>query len=302
MYKEELNTAIAARKAAEAAVALSSLDVKKLRPLVQNKVVSAVQLKEAEAHEQAAKAGLEQSAAALQIARINLDYCRITAPVSGYIGAIPFRTGSLVSKNQPDQLTTLSDVHQVRAYFSMSEVDFVRFRQRYPASSIKEPLAAVPPVGLILADGSTFGSQGRLDAINGQFDRSTGSVTLRATFPNPDGLLRSGNTGKVVIEYTYDDVILVPQSATADLQDRIFVFRVNEGNVVARTPVTVIGKSGNDYIVTDGIEGGDMIILSGFSRLQDGTVVSPVQKGGEESASPEGEGRVNENGNSNEDA
>ncbi|RDD30060.1 efflux transporter periplasmic adaptor subunit [Prosthecochloris sp. ZM] len=294
IYRQELQTAVAAKKSAEAALAIASLDVEKLKPLVRNKVVSEVQLQEARAHLRAAKAALDQAAAKEQIARINLEYSSITAPVNGYIGAIAFRTGSLVSRNQSDKLTTLSDVHQVRAYFSMSEVDFVRFRQRYPGASIEEPLSAVPPVRLLLADGTTFGNEGRLDAINGQFDRTTASVTLRATFPNPDGLLRSGNTGKVVIGYTYDDIILVPQSATSDLQDRIFVSKVNEGNVVARTPVTVIGRSGNDYIVSGGLEDGDMIILSGFSRLPDGTVISPLQKAGEESALPEEELKINE--------
>lgn len=294
IYRQELQTAVAAKKSAEAALAIAALDVEKLKPLVRNNVVSEVQLQEARAHLRAAKAALDQAAAKEQIARINLEYSSITAPVNGYIGAIAFRTGSLVSRNQSDKLTTLSDVHQVRAYFSMSEVDFVRFRQRYPGGSIEEPLSAVPPVRLLLADGTTFGNEGRLDAINGQFDRTTASVTLRATFPNPDGLLRSGNTGKVVIGYTYDDIILVPQSATSDLQDRIFVSKVNEGNVVARTPVTVIGRSGNDYIVSGGLEDGDMIILSGFSRLPDGTVISPLQKAGEESALPEEELKINE--------
>ncbi len=294
IYRQELQTAVAAKKSAEAALAIAALDVEKLKPLVRNNVVSEVQLQEARAHLRAAKAALDQAAAKEQIARINLEYSSITAPVNGYIGAIAFRTGSLVSRNQSDKLTTLSDVHQVRAYFSMSEVDFVRFRQRYPGGSIEEPLSAVPPVRLLLADGTTFGNEGRLDAINGQFDRTTASVTLRATFPNPDGLLRSGNTGKVVIGYTYDDIILVPQSATSDLQDRIFVSKVNEGNVVARTPVTVIGRSGNDYIVSGGLEDGDMIILSGFSRLPDGTVISPLQKAGEESALPEEELKSNE--------
>ena len=294
IYRQELQTAVAAKKSAEAALAIAALDVEKLKPLVRNNVVSEVQLQEARAHLRAAKGALDQAAAKEQIARINLEYSSITAPVNGYIGAIAFRTGSLVSRNQSDKLTTLSDVHQVRAYFSMSEVDFVRFRKRYPGASVEEPLSAVPPVSLLLADGTTFGNEGRLDAINGQFDRTTASVTLRATFPNPDGLLRSGNTGKVVIGYTYDDIILVPQSATSDLQDRIFVSKVNEGNVVARTPVTVVGRSGNDYIVSGGLEDGDMIILSGFSRLPDGTVITPLQKAGEESELPEEELKINE--------
>ena len=275
VYQEELKSAIAAQHAAKAALAVAGIEVERLRPLVKNKVVSEIQLKQAMANHRSAKASLEQADAVVQMARINLDYTRIKAPVDGYIGDIPFRIGSLVSKNQSEQLTTLTDVHEMRAYFSMSEVDFVRFKQQFPGDSIEKKLAAVPPVTLLLADGSRYPFEGRLDAVSGQFDRSTASVMFRATFPNADGMLRSGNTGKVIIAYRYDNVVQVPQASTADLQDRIFVVKVAEDNAVSRTPITVVGKSNSNYIVSDGLEDGDMIVVSGFSRLPDGTVIDP---------------------------
>ena len=275
VYREELKSAIAAQHTAKAALEIAGIEVERLAPLVDNRVVSEVQLKQAVANHRSAKASLEQAEAAVQMARINVDYTRIKAPVDGYIGDIPYRIGSLVSKNQTEQLTTLTDVHEMRAYFSMSEVDFVRFKQQFPGSSIEEKLSSVPPVTLLLADGSRYPFEGRLDAISGQFDRSTASVMFRATFPNAEGRLRSGNTGKVNLAYRYDNVLLVPQESTVDLQDKIFVIKVNDENVVSRTPITVIGKSGSGYIVSDGVEEGDMIVVSGFTRLPDGAAINP---------------------------
>ena len=291
VYREDLKSAVAARSAAKAALEVAGIEVERLRPLVKNKVVSAIQLKQASANHRSAKAQLEQAEAAAERARINLDYTRIKAPVDGYIGDIPFRIGSLVSNNQAEQLTTLTDIHEIRAYFSMSEIDFVRFKQQFSGSSIEAKLASVPPVTLLLADGSRYPSEGKLDAISGQFDRSTASVMFRATFPNPEGRLRSGNTGKVNIVYRYDNVLLVPQESTVDLQDKIFVVRVDENNVVSRTPITVIGKSGSDYIVSDGIKAGDMIVVSGFTRLPDGTPINPQKAEGKGDPEAKEQGR-----------
>ncbi len=291
VYREELNAAVAAQHAAKAALDVAGIEVERLRPLVKNKVVSAIQLKQARANHRSAKAQLEQAEAAVQRARINLDYTRIKAPVDGYIGEIPFRIGSLVSNNQAEQLTTLTDIHEIRAYFSMSEIDFVRFKQQFSGSSIEAKLASVPPVTLLLADGSRYPSEGKLDAISGQFDRSTASVMFRATFPNAEGRLRSGNTGKVNLVYRYDNVLLVPQESTVDLQDKIFVVKVDDNNVVSRTPVTVIGKSSSDYIVSDGVEEGDMIVVSGFTRLPDGTPINPQKAEEKDASEKKGQGR-----------
>lgn len=274
-YREDLKSAVAAQSAAQAALEVAGIEVERLRPLVKNKVVSQIQLKQALANHRSAQASLKQAEAALERARINLEYTRIKAPVDGYIGVIPFRVGSLVSENQSHQLTTLTDVHEMRAYFSMSEIDFARFKQQFPGSTIEEKLSAVPQVTLLLADGSRYPFEGRLDAVSGQFDRSTASIMFRATFPNADGVLRSGNTGKVSIANRYDNVVQVPQASTADLQDRIFVFKVSDDNSITRTPITVIAKSSSNYIVSDGLEEGDMIVVSGFSRLPDGTVIDP---------------------------
>jgi membrane fusion protein (multidrug efflux system) len=274
-YRETLRNATAVLHVAEANQASSKIDLDKLEPLVQNKVISEVQLQTAQAAYRAAKAGVEQAKASIESARINLDYTLIKAPVSGFIGKIPYRLGSLVSKNQAQQLTMLSDVHEVYVYFSMSEIEFINFKQQYPGNSLQEKIKNVPPVTLILADNSEYPYKGRIGIIAGQFDQTTGSISLRATFPNEQGLLRSGNTGKIRMESKVKSAILVPQASTSDLQDKIFVFVVADSNKVRRTTINVIGKSGNNYLINDGLKAGDKIVAAGFDRLVDGTVIKP---------------------------
>jgi membrane fusion protein (multidrug efflux system) len=276
VYREQYNSALASQHVAEASLVVAKLNEEKLVPLVQNNVISDIQLKTAKANRQSSLASLEQSKAAARSALVNLDYAIIKAPVSGYIGKIPFRLGSLVSKNQTQWLTILSDVSELYAYFSMSEIDFMRFRKQYAGSSIQEKLREVAPVSLIMADGSTFAEKGTVSAVSGQFDQATGSVRIRAVFPNRDGLLRSGNTGKVVMESVYHNVLLVPQAATVELQDKVFVFLVGKGNRVTKQAVTVTGKSGNNYIVSSGLKPGDRIVTAGIDKLPDGTVIKPL--------------------------
>jgi membrane fusion protein, multidrug efflux system len=277
VYREQYNSALAAQHSAEASLVVATLNEEKLVPLVTNNVISDIQLKTATANLQSAKAAVEQSRAAARSAFVNFDYATLKAPVSGYIGKIPLRLGSLVSKNQSEWLTLLSDVSEIYAYFSMSEIDFMRFRNQYDGATIQDKVKQVAPVSLIMADGTLFREKGTIGTISGQFDPSTGSVRIRAVFPNPGGLLRAGNTGKVVIESLYHNVLLVPQAATVELQDKIFVFILGKGNMVSKQVITVSGKSGNNYIVSSGLKQGDVIVTAGTEKLPDGTVIKPVR-------------------------
>ncbi|NTV98423.1 MAG: efflux RND transporter periplasmic adaptor subunit [Chlorobiaceae bacterium] len=280
LYREQYNSALAAQHAAEAKLSSAKLDVDKLVPLVENKVVSEIQLKTAKAAYRADLAAVEQARAIAGAAKVNLDYTLIKAPVGGYIGKIPLRIGSLVTKNQVSWLALLSDVSEVYASFSMSENDFMNFRRQYPGNTIQEKLQKVAPVSLIMSDGSRYPEKGNIGTISGQFDQMTGSVRIRAVFPNPDGLIRSGNTGKVIVESIYHNAVLVPQSATVELQDKVFVFLLDKSNKVHKQVISVAGTSGNDYIVSSGIGAGDTIVTSGIEKLQDGTVVKPLKKSG----------------------
>nr|WP_241774999.1 efflux RND transporter periplasmic adaptor subunit [Flavobacterium sp. Leaf82] len=274
-FREQLNNALANLHAAEAALINAQLEIDKLTPLVQNKVVSDYQLKTAKASQKIAAANIEQAKAMVGSAKINLGYTNVTAPVSGYIGRLPKKQGSLVSASDIEPLTNLSDVHEVFAYFSLGETDFINFKAQYAGNSLGDKLKKLPPVTLILADNNAYPQTGKIDMVDGQFDKTTGAITLRATFPNTGGTLRSGNTGKIRLGLQHDDALLVPQSATVEMQDKVFVFTVNKENKVAKMPITVIGKSGTNYLIKDGVKSGDQIVLSGIDKLQDGQVIQP---------------------------
>lgn len=274
-YRQQFNNAKASLNAAEAATINAQIEVDKLTPLVQNRVVSDYQLKTAKANLSIAKANVAQTRAIVANAQINLDYTIIKAPVSGYIGRLPRKQGSLISPQDIDALTKLSDTKEVYAYFSLGENDFINFKTQYAGTTLNDKLKKLPPVSLVLSDNSVYSQTGKIDMVDGQFDKTTGAITLRAKFPNANGLLRSGNTGRIRLGIQHDNAILVPQSATIEMQDKVFVFTVDKDNKVARIPITISGKSGTNYLISDGVKSGDKIVLSGIDKLQDGQAIQP---------------------------
>lgn len=277
-FRAALNSALGNQHAAEAALANARLEIEKYTPLVQNKVIADYQLNAAKAAYDIAKANIEQAKANVSAAQINLGYTLIKAPVSGYIGRLLKKQGSLVSPTDVQELTQLSDVHDVHVYFSLSEKDFVAFKEQYPGSTLKEKIQHLPLVTLLLSDNSAYAKQGKIDMIDGQFDKTTAAITIRASFANPDGLLRAGNTGKVRLGLQHKDALAVPESATIEMQDKVFVFAVADSNKVEKRPISIIGKSGSNYLIKDGVKAGDRIVLSGIDHLQEGAVIAPQQK------------------------
>jgi len=276
-FREQLNNALAAQQAAAGSVVSAQVEVDRFAPLVQNKVVSEVQLQTAQAALTVAKANLQRAKAAVSSARINMGYTTISAPVSGYLGRLQTKQGSLVGPTDAQALTQLSDVHEVHTYFSLGEDDFITFRKQYAGNTLQDKLTHLPPVALVLADQSTYPTKGKVDMVDGQFDKTTGAVTLRATFPNANGLLRSGNTGTIRLALAHPDVLLVPTAATVELQDRVFVYAVGDCNKVSRQAITIQGKSGANYLVTEGVKDGDRIVLQGLDHLQEGQIIQPTQ-------------------------
>jgi membrane fusion protein (multidrug efflux system) len=276
-FREQLNNALAAQQAAAGSVVSAQVEVDRFAPLVQNKVVSEVQLQTAQAALTVAKANLQRAKAAVSSARINMGYTTISAPVSGYLGRLQTKQGSLVGPTDAQALTQLSDVHEVHTYFSLGEDDFITFRKQYAGQTLQDKLTHLPPVALVLADQSTYPTRGKVDMVDGQFDKTTGAVTLRATFPNANGLLRSGNTGTIRLALAHPDVLLVPTAATVELQDRVFVYAVGDSNKVSRQAITIQGKSGANYLVTEGVKDGDRIVLQGVDHLQEGQIIQPTQ-------------------------
>lgn len=276
-FREALNHAMANLNGAEAALIQSELEVEKYTPLAANKVVSEFQLKTAEAAQKLAKANLDQAKAMLGTAEINLGYTLVRAPVNGYLGRLSKKQGTLVAPTDGQPLTTLSDVHEVHVYFALGETDFINFKNQYQGETLEEKIKNLPPVSLLLADHNAYPEKGRVDMVDGQFSRSTGTITLRATFPNAQGLLRSGNTGRIQLSLPHENALMVPQEATLEIQDKIFVFTVDQDNKVKKQPIQVIGRSGGEYLVKNGLKAGDRIVYKGFGSLEEGTLIVPEE-------------------------
>jgi membrane fusion protein (multidrug efflux system) len=274
-YDAQVHNTAANVEAAKANEEKAAIEVGRLQPLVANRVVSDVQLKSAQAAYDAAKAAVAQAEAEGNNAGINLGYTLIKAPVSGYIGRIPFKVGALVGKGEAQPLTVVSDIREVYAYFGMSESDFLKFTSQVPGKTIDEKIKALPPVELQLADKSIYPFKGKVEVMEGQFDRNIGAITFRATFPNADRLLRSGITGKIRIPQNNTGLLPVPQTATYEIQDRIFVFSVGDSNKVVGKQIHIVGKTTDYYLVDKGVQAGDKIVFAGMDRLVDGAVISP---------------------------
>ncbi|AQX51829.1 efflux RND transporter periplasmic adaptor subunit [Elizabethkingia anophelis] len=269
VYNEQVKNSDAGLKSALAAQATARLEVEKLRPLVDGKVVSDMQLKTAQANYNAATAQVEQAKAALGSSKINANFTLIKAPVSGYIGRIPNRTGTLVSPTDTTALTTLSDISTVQVYFSISEANYITYSKEGIFSGDSGNIQ------LILADGSVYNQKGRVEAGSGNIDKATGSITMKAIFPNPDKLLRSGGAGKIVIGRTIDNIVQLPITSVKDIQDKFFVFKLADSSKVAMVPIQIDGKTKDTYYVKSGVKAGDKIAINRIDMLQDGMKVQP---------------------------
>jgi membrane fusion protein, multidrug efflux system len=274
-YREKLNNAVARLHAAEGSLINAQLEVDKLTPLVEAKVVADIQLRTAKSSAAVVQANIEQAKADIATAQIDVGYTLIKAPVSGYIGLLPKKQGNLVAPGDGMPMTTLSDVHVVHAYFAMGEDDFILFKARYPGTTLADKIRLLPPVTLVLSNDSIYDQKGRIELIDGQFDKNTGAITFRATFPNAQGLLRAGNTGKVRLGMEYTNQVIVPQQATLELQDEVFVFFVGDSNKVSKRAIGIAAVSGNNYLVNDGLKAGDRIVFKGFEHLHEGDKIQP---------------------------
>jgi membrane fusion protein (multidrug efflux system) len=216
------------------------------------------------------------SASMVGNAKINIGYSLIKAPVDGYIGRIHIKIGSLAGLSSQDPLTNISEVRDVRAYFSVSETAFLRFKDEYPGKTIEDKIKNLPPVELILSDNNVYPEKGKVEMVSGQFAAGTGAIPFRASFPNPNGILRSGNTGRVRISVQQPDGLVIPQESTFELQDKVFVFVLGDSNKVTGTAIKILGRSGNYYLVENGVKAGDRIVYSGVDKLNDGAKIDPV--------------------------
>ena len=276
-YMEDYKNAIANVNLEKAKLEKAQSDVERLQPLIDNEVISEVRMKSVKADYQVALSSLQQAQAQAANMRINLDFTTIKAPVNGFMGRIPKSIGNVVKQTDSEPLTNLSNVNDIYVYFSMSESDYLYF-ERAKNDTLSNRVN--DEVKLVLADGSIYENSGQIDANSGQIDRTTGSIMLRAKFNNPDTLLRSGNTGKILMEEIYPSAILIPQSATTFIQDKKFVFSLDENNLAQRREIITKGRSGDNYIVdAKSLSPDDRIVLSGIDKLASGIKVKPIQRG-----------------------
>lgn len=278
-YREILNNMIATENVEKAKLKNAQLEIDRLRPLIDNEVIAEVQLETAKSNYEIARASLAKASAAVASAQINLDYTTIKAPVSGYIGRMPKRIGNLVSRGDKEPLTVLTDVSEVYVYFGMSESDFLYFTKdakKSDSTRITSSGQILPEVTLILADGHEYGEKGKVDMVNGQVNRNTGSISLRASFPNSQDVMRSGNTGTIKLRETKAHVILVPQEMTTAIQDKTFVYLLDKDDKVKLQSIQLDGVSGTNYIVSEGLQIGDRVIKTGFDKLTEGMYVKAM--------------------------
>ena len=270
-YKAALETAIANVKSAEASVATARLTADSKEQLFKENVVSAFDLQTARNSLLQAEATLAQAKAEEVNARNDLSYTEVKSPVDGVSGMLPYRVGALVDASITTPLTTVSDDTEMYVYFSMTESQVLSLIRQY--KTLDEAMKQMPEVELKLSDGLTYAHKGRIDAISGTIDTSTGAVSLRATFPNPEHILRNGGSGTVVLPYIKENVLIVPQEATYEIQDKIFVYKVVDGKATSSQVSVFPINDGKEYIIESGLEEGETIIAEGAGLVQEGTVV-----------------------------
>ena len=265
----------AAVKVAQANVNTAQTNVNNNKILLDKNIISQSAYQTSIDGLNSAKAQLNQAQAALTSARKNLSYTTVTAPVDGIVGTIPYKEGTLVSPST--LLTVLSNNSSMQAYFSINEkyvLDLTDGGKR----TLKQAVDSLPEVSLRLATGNIYPYKGKIISISGVIDPSTGSAQAKAIFPNPDGMLHSGNTGNILMPVEYHGTIEIPQNATYEVQDMRFVYVVGDSAKVHSRPITVAAQNdGKKFIVTSGLEPGDVIVTEGVGvSVKDGMIITPV--------------------------
>lgn len=274
-YQAALQKAEAAVATAEAALANARLALDGKEELFKEKVISDYELRTAQNSYKSAEAALLQAKAQHREAANNLSYTEVKSPVDGIAGMTSIRIGALVSPSMAEPLISVSDNSQMYAYFSMNESRALELAAKY--GSIDEAIKSYPPVKLELKDGSIYDSEGRIDVISSIVDKSTGTVSLRANFPNATGKLFSGGSANIILTYSRPASLVIPQEATYEIQNRIFTYKVVDG-VTVSTPIEVFKiNDGKEYIVTSGLATGDTIVAEGAGLLKAGVKVTAMQ-------------------------
>lgn len=276
-YRAAVKAAKAQVKVCKANIATQKLTVENKRMLFKQNIISSYDLQMAENTLTSYEAQLAAAQAQLQSAQDNLSWCTVTSPADGVVGSIPYRVGSLVSAQSAEALTTVSNISKMYVYFSMTEKQLLALTRE--AGGINAAIKKMPAVSLVLSDGSTYSQSGTISTVSGVIDSSTGSVQMRATFGNAQHVLRSGGTGSILVPTHSNDAIMVPQSATFDVQDKKFVYVVNNDKSVATREITVLPQNdGQTYVVASGLRSGERIVVDGVNQLKNGQKINPITR------------------------
>lgn len=270
-FRTQVTRAQAALASAQAETRVAELEVKQVELLVAKSIVSDTELEVAKAKLKAAQSHVAQARSSLATARLNLSYTQVRAPFDGIIDRIPLKVGSLVADGT--LLTTVSDIRSVYAYFTVSEGEYLEYVKRHPKGAASA--ASSDDVHLILADGSTYAQPGRIETVESEFDANTGSIAFRARFDNPKGLLKHGATGRVQLSSEVDDALLLPQKAVFELQDKNYVFVVDQQNKLHQTHFVPKTRLAHFYLVESGLKPGDRVVYEGVQDARDGMQIRP---------------------------
>lgn len=284
-YKAAYEIAQANVKSAEAGLSTAQLILDSNKELFEQGVVSEFDLMTSRNDLVDAEARLALARAEEINATNNLSYTEVRSPVDGVASMIPYRVGALVSSSIATPLVTVSDDSEVYAYFSMAENTMLDLIQAY--GSLKEAIREMPEVELVMSNGKKYAKKGRINAISGTISATTGAVSLRATFPNRSRLLRDGGSGKVVIPTVLKDAIVIPQAATYELQEKIFVYKVVDGKAVSAGITVLPQNNGVEYIVESGLQVGDVIIAEGAGLVREGATIKTEEDLAREAAEKE---------------
>lgn len=272
LFRLETNSLTMQAEAAKAQVNAAQVKVEQLKPLVEKNIISSNQL-------QTAKAQLKQAQSSYQSVLANIKYATVRSPIDGFVGSIRIRKGNLVSPSDPKPLTVISDISKVYAYFSMNEKDYLNFLTTAIGETRAEKIKNMPDVTLLLANGDVYGQKGVIDAVNSQIDPQTGTISFRAVFDNPKGLLTNGSTGVIKVPNVYDDVLVVPMKSTFERQGRTYVMKIkrtDSATVVATQPIEIKDRTNNLYLIESGLKKGEEIVAEGAASLRAGTPVKPM--------------------------
>ena len=270
-YEAELQTAIANVDVAQASVDAAELTTNSKERLFEQKIISDFELRMTQTNLASERATLAQAKAKEVNARNNLSYTLVKSPADGVLGTLPFRVGTLVSPSDSTPLTSVSDNSEMYVYFSMNESQVLSLTRRH--GSLDEALKQMPSIELQLSDGTIYSEKGRIESISGIIDPTTGSVSIRARFPNHNRLLLSGGSGNVILPHQQEGCLVIPQSATYEIQDKIYAYKLDNG--VAKSQIIGVFEisNGKEFIVESGLMEGDTIVVEGIGILRDGAKV-----------------------------